>query len=197
MSPDFGLTRIGGFVRYCLIAVNARSHSSFHSARLAPLRVAKKGFKRSVNREIKRPRAANRPISCWIPFLELGANDCKMALSYAGLASIPLWVTIKPRNRPALTPKAHFKGFSFIPYSLSRMSVEDVQRDPGAAWILPAYHQYRLPLCYRVMVETSSSPTSDRWLLHSLSRKASHCNSSPWGVMKDVFSASKGCMGIW
>ena len=57
------------------------------------------------------------------------------------------------------------------------MSIEDAQRDPGAAWILQAYHQYRLPLCYRVTVETSSSPTSDRWPQHSLSRKASHCNS--------------------
>ena len=57
------------------------------------------------------------------------------------------------------------------------MSAGDVQLDPGVAWILPAYHQYRLPLCHRVTVETSSSPTSDRWPLHSLSRKASHCNS--------------------
>ena len=56
------------------------------------------------------------------------------------------------------------------------MSIGDVQRDLGAAWILPTYHQYRLPLCYRVTVETSSSLTSDRWPLHSLSRKASHCN---------------------
>ena len=90
MSPISGLTRIGGSVRYCLIAMNARSHSSFHLARLAPLKVAKKGFKQSVNREIKRPRAANWPVSCWIPFLELGVDDCKMALSCAELASIPL-----------------------------------------------------------------------------------------------------------
>ena len=123
MSTASELTRIKGSVRYCLISMNARSHSSFHSARLAPLRVAKKGFKQSVNREIKRSRAANRPVSCWIPFLELGAGDYKMALSCAGLASIPLWVTIKPRNRPALTPMAHFKGFSFIPYSMRRLNV--------------------------------------------------------------------------
>ena len=123
MSPASGITRIGGSIRYCFIALNAWSHSSFHSARLAPLRVAKKGFKRSVNREIKRPRVANRPISYWIPFLELGPGDCKMALSCAGLASIPLWVTIKPRNRPALTPKAHFKWFSFMPFSLRRSNV--------------------------------------------------------------------------
>ena len=123
MSPASVVTRIEGSVRYCLISMNARSYSSFHSARLAPLRVAKKGFKRSVNREIKRPRVANWPVSYWISFLELGAGDCKMALSYAALASIPLWVTIKLRNRSALIPKAHFKGFSFIPYSLRRSNV--------------------------------------------------------------------------
>ena len=123
MSPASGLTRIGGSVRYCLIAKNAWSHSSFHSARLALLRVVKKGFKRSVNREIKRPRAANRPVSCWIPFLELGAGDYNMALSCAGLASIPLWVTIKPRNRPELTPKADFKEFSSMSYFMRRSNV--------------------------------------------------------------------------
>ena len=39
------------------------------------------------------------------------------------------------------------------------MSVGDVQCDLGAAWILLAYRQYRLPLCYRVTVETSLSLT--------------------------------------
>ena len=37
-----------------------------------------------------------------------------MALSWMGLASIPLCVTIKPRNLPELTPNAHFKGLSFM-----------------------------------------------------------------------------------
>ena len=32
-----------------------------------------------------------------------------MALSWMGLAPIPLRVTIKPRNLPELTPNAHFK----------------------------------------------------------------------------------------
>ena len=41
------------------------------------------------------------------------------------------------------------------------MFVGDVQHDLGVAWILPAYHQYRLPLCCRVMVEISLSPTFD------------------------------------
>ena len=61
------------------------------------------------------------------------------------------------------------------------MSIGDAQRDPGSAWILPAYHQYRFPLFYRVTVETSSSLTFNRWPLYSLSRKASHCNSRVHG----------------
>ena len=36
-----------------------------------------------------------------------------MALNWMGLASIPLCVTIKPKNFPELTPNAHFKGFKF------------------------------------------------------------------------------------
>ena len=49
VSSAPGLARTGGSARYGLIAVRASSHSSFHSARLAPLRVAKNGFRPSVN----------------------------------------------------------------------------------------------------------------------------------------------------
>ena len=62
------------------------------------------------------------------------------------------------------------------------MSVGDEQRDPGVAWILLAYHLCRLPLFYQVTVETSSSPTSNRWLPHFSSRKASHYNSKVYGM---------------
>ena len=58
-----GFARIGGSAKYCLIWIKARSHSSFHLARLAPLRAMKNGFKRSMNQEINRPKAANLPVS--------------------------------------------------------------------------------------------------------------------------------------
>ena len=38
-----------------------------------------------------------------------------MAFNWMGLASIPLYLTIKPRNLPKLTPNAHFKELSFMP----------------------------------------------------------------------------------
>ena len=87
VSSSSKLARIGGLAKYRLIWVKAWSHSSFHPARLASLRMVKNGFKRSLKREINRPRAANRPISCCSPFLELGAGDSKIARSWAGLAS--------------------------------------------------------------------------------------------------------------
>ena len=81
VSPASGLARTGGYARYCLIVMKASSHSSFHPARLAPLRVAKNVFRRSRNREMNRPRAANRPINCCTSFLEAGAGDSRIALS--------------------------------------------------------------------------------------------------------------------
>ena len=81
VSPTSRLARTGGSARYCLIAVKALSHSSFHPAWLAPLKVTKNGFRWFVNREKNSPRAANRPVSCYTPFLEAGARDSKIALS--------------------------------------------------------------------------------------------------------------------
>ena len=81
VSLASGLARIGGSTRYRLIAVRASSHSSVHPARLGPLRVAKNGFRRSVNREMNRPRAANRPTNCCTPFLEVEAGDSRIALT--------------------------------------------------------------------------------------------------------------------
>ena len=79
--PALGLERTGGFERYCLIVVRASSHSSFHPTWLAPLRVTKNDFRQSVNREMNRLRAANRPVNCCTPYLEAGAGDSKIALS--------------------------------------------------------------------------------------------------------------------
>ena len=75
------LARTGGSARYCFIAVRASSHSSFHPTWLALLRVTKNGFRRYVNREMNRLRAANRPVSCCTPFLEVGVEDSKIDLS--------------------------------------------------------------------------------------------------------------------
>ena len=41
-------------MRYCLIAIRAKSHSVSCPARLAPFRVVKNGFNLSVKREMNR-----------------------------------------------------------------------------------------------------------------------------------------------
>ena len=81
VSPASRLARTGGSKIYGLIPMRALSNSSFHSTWLTPLRVTKNGFRLSVNREINRPRAANRPVSCCTPFLEAGVGDSKIDLS--------------------------------------------------------------------------------------------------------------------
>ena len=75
------LARNGGYARYRLIAIRASSHSSFHPDWLAPLRVAKNGFRQSVNQEINRPRAANQPVNCCTSFLKTGTKDSIIDLS--------------------------------------------------------------------------------------------------------------------
>jgi hypothetical protein len=47
-------------------------------------------------------------------------GDCmsKTARTFSGFASIPRHETIKPRNLPEDTPKAHFAGLSFIRFFL-------------------------------------------------------------------------------
>ena len=64
---------------------------------------------------MNRPRAANQLVSCCTSFLEVGAGDSVTALSWTGLAYIPLWVIIKPKNFLKLTLNTHFKRLSFIP----------------------------------------------------------------------------------
>ena len=81
VSLASGLARTRGYARYYLIAVRASSHSSFHLARLTPLRVAKNGFRWSLNREMNLLKAANRPVNYCTPFLEAGVGDSKIALS--------------------------------------------------------------------------------------------------------------------
>ena len=47
----------------------------------------------------------------------------RIALTFLGFASIPLWDTMNPRNFPKETPKAHMDGFNFMLYYLSVLKV--------------------------------------------------------------------------
>ena len=77
------------------------------------------------------------------------------------------------------------------------MFVGDVQCDTGAAWILLAYRQYRLPLCYRVTVKISSSPTFDRFPSILQSERHHIITVESMGSDERCFFRIRGFMGIW
>ena len=47
-----------------------------------------------------------------------GGGMSSTAFILSGFASIPQLLTIKPKNFPTETPKAHLAGFNFMLYSL-------------------------------------------------------------------------------
>ena len=61
-------------------------------------------------------RAATRPVSDWTSLIFYGGFISNIAWILLELASIPLCETIKPRNFPDDTPKAHLLGFNFMLY---------------------------------------------------------------------------------
>ena len=47
----------------------------------------------------------------------------RIALTFLGFASIPLYVTMKLRNFPEETPKAHLDKFNFMLYGLNVLNI--------------------------------------------------------------------------
>ena len=58
--------------------------------------------------------AATRSVSFWKSLTDGGDVSSKIALIYSGLASIPLLVTMCPKNLPDETTKLHVAGFNFM-----------------------------------------------------------------------------------
>ena len=54
-----------------------------------------------------------------------GDDKSSTTFILSGFASIPRLLTMKPRNFPADTPKAHFARFSFMLYSLGIWNASD------------------------------------------------------------------------
>ena len=54
------------------------------------------------------------PVRRCTSFIPEGDGMSSTAFILSGLASIPRWFTMKPRNFPVDTPKAHLAGFSFM-----------------------------------------------------------------------------------
>ena len=111
-SPSTGLTRRGGELRYVFNAENSSSH--FVSHLKAFFRTWKKGWHLSLALDKNRLKAVILPVRRYTSFIPEGDGMSSTAFILFGFASIPRWLTMKPRNFPANTPKAHLAGFSFM-----------------------------------------------------------------------------------
>ena len=109
---------IGGWKRYSLISLKAFWHSSFHMCGSFFLKSLKMGSQVKVSLEMNRLMYCNQPKKPLISFTLLGGGTYNMALILDGSTSIPLSLTKKPSNFPAVTPKVHFYGFNLNLYYL-------------------------------------------------------------------------------
>jgi hypothetical protein len=73
----------------------------------------KKGKPFSPSLLMKRPGAAIIPVSFMTSFLLDGLAILRISSTFAGLASMPQCLTMKPKSTPEGTPKTHFVGLSF------------------------------------------------------------------------------------
>ena len=107
-----GLTRMGGELKNVFNAENASSH--FVSHWKAFFKTWKKDRHLSLSLDTNRLKATILPIRRWTSFIPDGGGMSSIAFILFGFASIPRWLTMKPRNFSADTPKAHLAGFSFM-----------------------------------------------------------------------------------
>ena len=102
---------MGGRDRYCLSCWNAITHSSDHSNSFYLCSKRKKGLHLSADLDMNRFKAAIIPVSFCTSLGFRGGCKLLIALIWSGFISIPLWVTIYPKNFLEPTPKEHLDAF--------------------------------------------------------------------------------------
>ena len=100
-----------GCDRYCLSCWNATTHSSNHSNSFHLCNKRKKGLHLFVDLDMNRFKAAIIPVSFYTSLRFRGGCKLLITLIWSGFTSIPLWVTMYPKNFPEPTPKEHLDAF--------------------------------------------------------------------------------------
>ena len=77
----------------------------------------------SIGLETNLLRAATLPVRDYTSLIVFEEDISRMAFTFSGFASIPLRDTMKLRNFPEETLKAHLAGFSFILYCLNVLNI--------------------------------------------------------------------------
>ena len=170
---------MGGCDRYCLSCWNATIHSSDYSNSFHLCSKRKKGLHLSADLDMNRFKAAIIPISLCTSLGFQGGCKLLIALIWSGFTSIPLWVTMYPKNFPKPTPKEHLDAFrrSLCSLRISKMFVRSLRVWTPTCSSQPC-HQYRPRRFYLTVVQTFWSSSVDKLTLHFSDRKASSCNDS-------------------
>jgi len=115
-SPPLG----AGFYRMrvddtvVFIATKASSHSLLHHNLSVFFSVFTIGLIFFVNFGKNRDRDVSLPTRLCTSFKVAELCVSRMAEHLSGLAFIPLWVSMKPKNFPPSTPNTHFAGFNLM-----------------------------------------------------------------------------------
>ena len=86
------------------------SQSSFHVNLVDFLSSYMMGWVCSANLGRKREMAVSRPMRRCTSLTLVGLHISMIALHFSGLASMPRWVGMNPRNLPRSTPNTHLSG---------------------------------------------------------------------------------------
>jgi len=105
-----GLWRIGGEVRVVFSSCKICSQSSVQVNWVDFFRSWTMGWVCSASLGRKREMAVRRPMRRWTSLMVAGLRISIIALHFLGLASMPRWVNINPRNLPPSTPNTHLSG---------------------------------------------------------------------------------------
>ena len=114
--------------RYCLNCWNATTHSSDHSNSFHLCSKRKKGLHLSTDLDMNRFKAVIIPVSFCISLGFRGGCKLLIALIWSGFTSIPLWVTMYPKNYLEPTPNEHLDVFrrSLCSLRISKMLVRSI-----------------------------------------------------------------------
>ena len=102
---------MGGRDKYCLSCWNATTHSSIHSNSFHLCSKRKKGLHLSADLDMNRFKAVIILVSFCTSLGFRGGCKLLIALIWSEFTSIPLWVTMYPKNFPERTPKEHLDIF--------------------------------------------------------------------------------------
>jgi len=125
------LWRIGGEVRVVLCFWKICSQSSVHVNRVDFFRSWTMGWVCSASLGRKQEMAVRWPMRRWTSLMVVGLRISIMTLHFSGLASMPRWVNINPRNLPRSTPNTYLSG---LRRRLYWRSAEKTAERSSACW---------------------------------------------------------------